>query len=182
MLIYVAKYKGKRKPIAVINQNLRTIRKVVQTMFGSMGKEKKEGNVAELQVTVFHCITALENAEYLNFKNIDIQSVKLPCSIMSREIVFLKAFESGADAVIVLVCPEGSCRYLQGNLRAAKRVASVKKILDEIGLDGRRLNLFNIPRGDQTAVSRIMEQTIYDLGSLGPNPAKSGTKGRTSNS
>jgi coenzyme F420-reducing hydrogenase delta subunit len=50
-------------------------------------------------------------------------------------------------------------------------VAHVKKLLDEIGIGGQRLNLFNIPQGDQSAVERIVNKTVSDLESLGPNPA-----------
>ncbi len=144
---------------------------VVQTMPRTSVEEKCEISVAKPQITVFHCINALGNAALLDFDNCDIQSIKLPCSSLSREVVLLKAFEAGADAVVVLVCPEGTCRYLQGNLRTAKRVARMKKLLDEIGLDGRRLNLYNIPHGDVRAAERIIENTLTDLVVLGPNPA-----------
>jgi F420-non-reducing hydrogenase iron-sulfur subunit len=123
------------------------------------------------RITVFHCFNALNSASFLEFENCEIESVKLPCSSMTREVVFLKAFEAGADSVVVLVCPENTCHYVQGNLRTRKRVARVKKILDEIGLDGRRLNIFNIPHGDRTAVKGIIEFTLSYLDFLGPNPA-----------
>ena len=144
---------------------------VVQAMPRPMVEEKIEYNLAKPQITVFHCINALGNAALLDFDNCDINSVKLPCSSLNREVVILKAFEAGADAVVVLVCPEGSCRYLQGNLRAAKRIARMKKLLDEIGLDGSRLNLYNIPHGDVRAAEKIIENTLTDLAVLGPNPA-----------
>ena len=95
----------------------------------------------------------------------------MPCSSLTREVVLLKAFEAGADAVVVLVCPEGACHYLEGNIRARKRVAKVKKLLDEIGLDGRRLNIYNISPGDRSAVESIIGQTVSDLVALGPSPA-----------
>jgi F420-non-reducing hydrogenase iron-sulfur subunit len=126
---------------------------------------------AKSQVTVFHCINALDNLDLEEDEGREIRSIKLPCSSLTREIVFLKAFEAGADAVVVLVCPEESCHYLQGSMRAEKRVARVKKLLDEIGLDGRRLNIYKIPHGDQSAVNYIIGQTISDLVKLGPNPA-----------
>jgi coenzyme F420-reducing hydrogenase delta subunit len=89
---------------------------------------------------------------------------------MTREVFLLKAFEAGASAVVVLVCPEGTCRYLEGNLRARKRVARVKELLGEIGIGGQRLNLFNIPHGDRSAVDAIIMQTISELATLGPLP------------
>jgi F420-non-reducing hydrogenase iron-sulfur subunit len=137
--------------------------------YNSTIKHDKTSAVAK--ITVFHCFTALSEVSLPESSKYEIVDVKLPCSSMSRETVFLKAFESGADAVIVLVCPEGTCRYLQGNIRTAKRVDRVKKILDEIGLDGRRLNLFNIPHGDQMKANQIIEKTLVDIAVLGPNPA-----------
>jgi coenzyme F420-reducing hydrogenase delta subunit len=59
---------------------------------------------------------------------------------------------------------------MEGNIRAGKRVERVKKLLDEIGLDSRRLNIFHIPHGDQSAVERIINQNVADLVVLGPNP------------
>jgi hypothetical protein len=41
-------------------------------------------------------------------------------------------------------------------------------LLDEIGLDGRRLNIYNIPHGDKTAVEAVLRHTLRDLDSLGP--------------
>jgi F420-non-reducing hydrogenase iron-sulfur subunit len=127
--------------------------------------------VSKTRIIIFHCINALDNCFFLESADYNIQSIKLPCSSLTREVVLLRAFEAGADAVVVLTCPEGSCRYLQGNLRAAKRVARVKKLLDEIGIDGRRLNLFHIQHGDRSAVQKIIDQTIIDVANIGPNPA-----------
>jgi|WetSurMetagenome_2_1015567.scaffolds.fasta_scaffold21096_4 F420-non-reducing hydrogenase iron-sulfur subunit len=124
------------------------------------------------QITVFHCVNALNNLNLPEYEDCEIKSLKLPCSSLTREITLLKAFEAGADAVVVLTCPEGSCHYLQGNLRVAKRVARVKKLLDEIGLDGHRLNIFHIPQSDQQAVNFILDQIIYGLTKLGPSPAR----------
>lgn len=123
------------------------------------------------KITVFHCFNALSDASFLGNGSFQVKCVKMPCSGMTREVFLLRAFEAGADAVLVLVCPEGQCDCLEGNIRAAKRVAWIKKLVDEIGLDGRRLNIFNVPRGDKTAVERIINQTVSDLASLGPNPA-----------
>jgi F420-non-reducing hydrogenase iron-sulfur subunit len=123
------------------------------------------------KITVFRCINALNGIELPERENCEIQSIKLPCSSMTREIFLLKAFESGADAVVVLVCPLGSCRYLEGNIRAAKRVKRVKKLLDDIGIDGRRLNIYNIPHGSKTALIEILDKTLAGLIEIGPNPA-----------
>jgi coenzyme F420-reducing hydrogenase delta subunit len=90
---------------------------------------------------------------------------------MVKDVFLLRAFESGSDAAVVFVCPEGECRYVEGNIRAKKRVKRVKDLLDEIGLDGRRLSIFNISSGDEAAAVQNIQKAISDLADLGPNPA-----------
>ncbi len=91
---------------------------------------------------------------------------------MVKDVFLLRAFESGADAVVVLVCPKGQCRYIEGNIRAQKRVAWVKKLLDEIDLDARRLTIHPIAAGNVEQVDQILRQVSATLAELGPSPAK----------
>jgi coenzyme F420-reducing hydrogenase delta subunit len=135
------------------------------------GESFKEPRAVVRRITIFHCCNAIGNIA-LSEDDYELRTVNMPCSGMSRDVVLLKAFEAGADAVVVLVCPEGTCHYLEGNLRARKRVARVKNILNEIGLDGRRLNIFNVSPEDQSVVERIIGQTVSNLASLGPSPAR----------
>jgi coenzyme F420-reducing hydrogenase delta subunit len=123
------------------------------------------------KITIFHCFNALNSINDSINNKFDVKEVKMPCSSMTREVFLLRAFEAGADAVVVMVCPEGSCRYIEGNIRAGKRVARMKRLLDEIGLDGRRLNIFFVTDGDHPAIEHIINQTMDSLVILGPNPA-----------
>ena len=126
------------------------------------------------KITLFHCINAFDDAAEiaLTEKNTcEIQTVKMACSSMVKDVFLLRAFEAGADGVIVLVCPEGQCRYIEGNLRAKKRVAYVQNLLDEIGLDGRRLSLGNMAAGDNAKADQIIDNVLKNLAELGPNPA-----------
>jgi F420-non-reducing hydrogenase iron-sulfur subunit len=137
----------------------------------SFGESLKDERTAGHRITVFHCCNAIGDTTG-QIDDCEVRGINMPCSGMTREVVLLKAFEAGADAVIVMACPEGKCHYLEGNLRARKRVATVKKLLDEIGFDGRRLNFYNISPEDQAAVKGIIEKTASDLATLGPNPAR----------
>lgn len=126
------------------------------------------------RIALFHCINTFGNDTSLPIfprDSFELKTVKLPCSSMVKDVFLLRAFEAGADAVIVVVCPEGACRYIEGNIRAEKRIGWIKKLLDEIGLDGERLSLFNIASGDEAAVAEVIQRTLKDLTDLGPNPA-----------
>lgn len=126
------------------------------------------------KITLFHCINAIGDAAEMFLtgnKTCEIKTVKMACSSMVKDVFLLRAFEAGADGVVVMVCPEGQCRYVEGNIRAKKRVAWVRNLLDDIGLDGRRLSLTNMDAGDKAAATQIMDDVIKTLAELGPNPA-----------
>jgi coenzyme F420-reducing hydrogenase delta subunit len=126
-------------------------------------------------VTVFHCINTFGEGEALPVfrqKGVVPKFIKLPCSSMVKDIFLLRAFEAGADAAIVLVCPEGACRYVEGNLRAKKRVRWVQKLLDEIGLSGARLALFNVAPNDADGASAAIGEKLAQIAALGPSPAR----------
>ena len=124
-------------------------------------------------ITVFHCVNALEggHSEALNREDAEITVIRMACSSMTRDVYLLRAYEAGADAVVVLVCPERQCRYIDGNVRAAKRVGRVKYLLDEIGLGADRIAIHNVKPGDDAAVTGIIDSTLATLKDLGPNPA-----------
>ena len=126
------------------------------------------------KITLFHCINAFNEGASLPLtgaNDFEMKTVKLPCSSMVKDVFLLRAFEAGSDGVLVLVCPEGQCRYLEGNIRAKKRVEWVQNLLDEIGLNGKRLSISNISIGDEDATAQIIKKTLKDLDELGPNPA-----------
>ena len=137
-----------------------------------MNKQKLTFNP---KITLFHCVNAWnEEAAFpdtFRENRFDIRTVKMPCSSLVKDVYLLRAFESGADAVAVLVCPPQECRYTEGSLRAEKRVDRVKKILDEIALDGRRLTFHTASSQTAADLPRILAGVIEDLAALGPNPA-----------
>ena len=116
------------------------------------------------KITLFHCINSLRQTTGLMFKGCEVKVIQMPCSSMIKDIYLLKAFEAGTDAVLVFVCPENSCRYAEGSIRAKRRVQWVRDLLDEIGMDGKRqLSIFNTIAGDDKAVETIIKNTLKEL-------------------
>jgi coenzyme F420-reducing hydrogenase delta subunit len=131
-------------------------------------------NAFRPKITVFHCINGISEAGLLPLAertDAEIRIISLPCSAMVKPVYLLKAFEAGADGVMVLACPEGECHYVDGNVRTGKRVERIRHLLDEIDLDGRRLSCFNVTAEDEKAVGSMLDQVMADLNATGPNPA-----------
>jgi len=122
-------------------------------------------------ITVFYCINAFdENAvqPFSEKKTARVKYVKMACSSMVKDLFILKAFESGADGVAVFVCPEKACRYVEGAIRAAKRVPRVKMILNDIGLGSDRLSIYNTQPGDADLLINILAEKAAGLAERGP--------------
>ncbi len=101
----------------------------------------------------------------------NVHIIRLPCSGKLDTLYLLKAFEAGADGVMVAGCLEGSCHFISGNLRAKRRVLAVKSLLEKIGIEKERLEFFNLSsaQGDRFAqIAREMTERIRELGSLRP--------------
>ncbi|MGB6420270.1 MAG: hydrogenase iron-sulfur subunit, partial [Anaerolineales bacterium] len=102
----------------------------------------------------------------------NIKFVKLPCTGKTDVRYILEAFEQGADGVYEVACPIGNCHHVRGNERGRARVKHAKKILDEIGLGGERLDMFFMS-GSQGHAFAIAAQTMVErIRKLGPNPLK----------
>ncbi|MDQ7838903.1 MAG: hydrogenase iron-sulfur subunit [Thermodesulfobacteriota bacterium] len=80
----------------------------------------------------------------------------LPCSSKADMLALIKAFESGADGVFVLGCREDDCSLVDGCRRAGKLVNYTKRLLDEIGIGGERLEIFHL----ETPGCECMEQAV----------------------
>lgn len=104
----------------------------------------------------------------------NVKIVRLPCSGKVDMLHIMKAFENGADGVYVAGCLEGDCHFKNGNLNAKKRVKAVKKLLDEIGIDGERLEMVMMSAGMGEEFARVAADMTEKIRRLGPNPIHTG--------
>jgi coenzyme F420-reducing hydrogenase delta subunit len=90
------------------------------------------------RISLFYCANSLSPEEISScgdrLKDVRLNSVSLPCSGKVNMLYLLKAIETGSDAVILATCKFGECKFLQGNIRAEKRVKAVDELLNETGL------------------------------------------------
>ena len=112
-----------------------------------------------LKLYVFCCLSSLDPDELMvgcrQFRE-ELKIVPLPCSGKIDILYLTKAFETGADGVAVVTCKIGECRYLEGNLRARKRLEVIENLLEEIGLDKGRTEFIQLDdAGTKTVVEKL---------------------------
>jgi coenzyme F420-reducing hydrogenase delta subunit len=102
----------------------------------------------------------------------NIRMIKLPCTGKLEVIHLLRALEAGADGVYAAGCLEGECHYLKGNLWAKKRVGYVKKLLEEIGVDPGRVEMYNMSSAMGPQFAETARSFTARIRGLGPNPVR----------
>jgi len=102
----------------------------------------------------------------------NVKILKVPCTGRVDVLLILKTFESGVDGVYLAGCLEGECHFLKGNLRAKKRVQYVKGLLDEVGLGGTRLEMYNMSSAQGQRFAEVAREMTEKIRTLGPSPVR----------
>jgi coenzyme F420-reducing hydrogenase delta subunit len=137
----------------------------------------KNGDRFEPEITAFLCIycayMAADTAGALRITYPpNVKLVKLPCTGKVDPLYILKAFEDGADGVYVVGCPVGNCHHVRGNERAYARIQRTKRMLDDVGLGGERLDMFFVSGGMGVTFADSAKEMTARVRALGPNPLK----------
>jgi coenzyme F420-reducing hydrogenase delta subunit len=81
----------------------------------------------------------------------------------------LRAIQKGADGAYVVGCLEGTCHYNEGNFRARERVNHVRMLLEEIGIEGDRVRMYNLSSGEGPTFAAYAKEMTEHIKALGPN-------------
>ncbi|MCU0917258.1 MAG: hydrogenase iron-sulfur subunit [Planctomycetes bacterium] len=103
----------------------------------------------------------------------NVRIVRTPCTGRLETEFLIKAFETGADGVLVAGCLEGGCHYTSGNLYAKRRVQYIRDMLEEIGLEKERLRMVNVSAAGGRLLADHITDMVETVRKLGPSPLKS---------
>jgi coenzyme F420-reducing hydrogenase delta subunit len=129
-------------------------------------------NNPSIKISIFFCANSFsaEEIQYCNSKIDDVQinAISLPCTGKVNLLYLLKTIETGSDGVIVMTCKIGECKYLQGNLRARKRIEAVDDLLYETGFGGECIKCINIEEGNK--IDRMVSEIKVFMNYLKTKP------------
>jgi coenzyme F420-reducing hydrogenase delta subunit len=84
----------------------------------------------------------------------------------------LKAFQSGADGVVITGCLIGDCHYIDGNVKAKERVDVMKKSMESLGIDQKRLEIGFASSSEGQKFATMMTDFVKQIEKLGPSPSR----------
>ena len=143
-----------------------------------MRKDKDMDNEQKRNLAVFYCRNVPDSNEMAR-RDLEKKygpSVKffpVVCSGRMDMIHLLKALEDFADAAYIVTCPEGACRYFEGNLRAKKRVEKAKSIIESIGLERERIEIIVGSVKDTKTLSDQVSDIVKRTADLTQSPVHS---------
>ena len=105
---------------------------------------------------------------------VDFKVIRVMCSARVDPEFVLYAFKNGADGVMVAGCHPGDCHYIGGNYRTRRRMALLRMLLKQFGLNPKRFRLEWISAGEGQKFAKVITEFINEVKELGPSPYRRG--------
>ena len=119
------------------------------------------------EIAVFAC-----NWSSVNDEKVDCNDygpvVRTMCSARVEPAFILKAFTTGADGVMVIGCNPGECHYKRGNYKTARRMALLKRVLEQFGVAPERLRVEWLPGEDHPGMREAVNNFAEEISWMGP--------------
>lgn len=95
-------------------------------------------------------------------------NMRVMCSSRVDPQHILYAFKEGADGVFIGGCHPGDCHYVEGNYKTLRRITLFKIMLQDLGIDPRRLRLEWISAAEGRKYAETMDEFAEQVRALGP--------------
>jgi len=102
--------------------------------------------------------------------------IRVMCSSRVDPVLVLTALLGGADGILIAGCHPGDCHYDDGNYYARRRFATLKKIVESLGLEHDRLCLSWISASEGQRFADVVTEFTKKIMKMGPNPMKKNTR------
>ncbi len=104
----------------------------------------------------------------------NVRIVRVMCSGRVDPTFVLKAFENGADGVLICGCHPADCHYAEGNYKAARRIPLLKEVLSQFGIEDERVRLEWVSASEGDRFASIVKEMTEQIRQLGPYRSNGG--------
>jgi heterodisulfide reductase subunit D len=100
----------------------------------------------------------------------EISMIRIPCTGRISKSLLFKAFEMGADGVVLAGCNPGTCRYGSGTATARENTEDTRDIIGLLGLGKERLRHVTFLPDESDLLLKFLNDFCNQIRSLGPSP------------
>ena len=98
----------------------------------------------------------------------NVKIIRVMCSGRVNPVFVLNALQEGMDGVIIGGCHPGECHYETGNYLARRRMTVLKKILEYIGIDPKRVQMTWVSASEGGKFAEVIKTATDEIKKLGP--------------
>ena len=99
----------------------------------------------------------------------NVKIIRVPCSCRVNPMVILRAFQRGADGVILCGCHPGDCHYTTGNYYTRRRMSLLFSMLDYLGIERARTRVEWVSAAEGAKFAQTMSDFAQSVAALGEN-------------
>jgi F420-non-reducing hydrogenase iron-sulfur subunit len=98
----------------------------------------------------------------------NVRIIRVMCSARVEPAFILKAFQAGADGVLILGCHPGDCHYQEGNYKTMRRMPLLKILLAQMGIEEDRVRLEWVSASEGERFATVVNEITEKVRALGP--------------
>ena len=98
----------------------------------------------------------------------NVKIIRVMCSGRVNPVFIINALQNGIDGVLIGGCHPGECHYDTGNYLARRRITILKKLLEYIGIDSRRVQLTWVSASEGNKFADVINEFTDDIKKIGP--------------
>ena len=122
----------------------------------------------ETKIAVFVCnwdgLSCMEAAaQHGHCYPASVKIVRVTCLSRIHLGLILKAFELGAEGVMLMGCEPGNCHYDTDSALLIKECEKARNVLRLLGIEEKRLTLSHLPRGDGYSFVRLIADFVEEI-------------------
>lgn len=92
-----------------------------------------------------------------------VKVIRVSCLSRVHSGLILKAFELGAEGVVLLGCESGSCYFGKDDQFSSREYEKTREVLELLGVGEKRLQLVRLPQGDGVGFVKKIKKFMSEI-------------------
>lgn len=124
------------------------------------------------KIIAFTCWCSSSGVDQAGFEGMkyppNVLTIRVPCSAIINPSLVIKAFEKGADAVLLTACRPSELRRIAPSRLTESRVSLLRRLLKTVGVEEDRLRILWISSNEAGLFSSEVSRIVGEIEKLGP--------------
>lgn len=103
---------------------------------------------------------------------LNLRIVRVPCTGRVDPLMVLKAFEKGADGVLISGCHPGDCHYSEGNYYARRKFELLDRLVPHLGIEPERFRYTWVSASEAGRWQQVVTEFVEQVKALGPREGR----------